>query len=212
MCLVIAPGRHLRLGAERVELAGSLKYLGILLENKGTLYGEPFRFATDKAQRVMSSLCRLMPKIGGPREHRRRLLVGVAHSVLLYRDPTWVPSLELSPAGHAAMVAVQRRAALRCVSAYRTVSLDAALVAARLPPIDLLALERFSAYDAKRAAAPVDTGLVVMPDGAQPRLPASHPRMRTLAKWSGRLRGWDPPEGSGRAWTRTMIPPGLLGR
>ena len=68
-----------------------------MLENKKTLYGAHFRAVADKAQRVMSSLGRLMPNMGGPRERRRELLVSVVHGVLLYGAPARAYSLQLCP-------------------------------------------------------------------------------------------------------------------
>ena len=203
---------RIRLGGEPVVLGESLKYLGILLERKGTLYGAHIRAAADKAQRVMTSLSRLMPNVGGPREQRRRLLVGVVHSVLLYGAPTWGPHLHDIPGAVAVMAAVQRRAALRSVCAYRTVSLDAAAVVASTVPIDLLAIERCEAFDAKRVADREAIGLAGTAAGDQLRPPALRPRTLTLARWSRRFQRLEAPEESGRAWTRTLIPPDALER
>jgi len=207
---VLRTSPRIRLDGEPVAIGQSLKYLGILLENKGILFAAHFRAAADKAQRVMSSLCRLMPNIGGPRERRRRLLVSVVHSVLLYGAPTWASALRYCPAGAAAMASVQRRAALRSVCAYRTVSHDAAVVVAGIPPIDLLASERCRAFDARNAVDRARTDLPGAPAADAPHLPALLPRARTLTKWSRRLGALEVPEESGRAWTRALIPPDAL--
>lgn len=69
------------------------KYLGILLKNKGTMYGAHFRGAADKARRTMDALSGLMLNVGGPRKKIRRLLTSVVNSVLLYGTLMWALSL-----------------------------------------------------------------------------------------------------------------------
>lgn len=49
----------------------------------------------------------------------------------------------------AELTKVQRKAAIRVVSAYSTISTEAAQVLADLPPIDLLAIERRNTYMGK---------------------------------------------------------------
>lgn len=203
---------RIRLGGETVALGHTLKYLGIVLDDKGVLYGTHFRAAADKAQRVLESLGRLMPNIGGPREQRRRLLVGVVHSVLLYGAPTWASTLCANTAGLAAMARVQRRAALRSVCAYRTVSYESTAVVSRVLPIDVLARERCEAFNVKRVADQQMTGLERGAAINRLQPPAIGPRTRSIRIWSERLRSVDVPEESGRAWTRSLIPPEALER
>lgn len=83
------------------------------------------------------------------------------------------------------MSAVQRRAAIRVACCYRTVSMDAALVLAGLPPIDLLARERQQSYDQSRGG----TNL------ADPNA------LSLLQVWQGRWRS----SNKGR-WTFRLIP------
>ena len=90
---------RLRIEGQIVRPGESLKYLGIVLENKGTWFGAHLRAAADKTRRVMTALSRLMPNVGGPRAGRRRLLSNVVHSVLLYGAPTWAPTLTFNPRG-----------------------------------------------------------------------------------------------------------------
>ncbi|RXF70349.1 hypothetical protein EKK70_17640, partial [Desulfovibrio sp. DS-1] len=204
-CGVWKTAPRIRLAGQTVETAETLKYLGITFSTKGSLFGAHLRGAALKAGRVMSSLGRLMPNVGGPREPRRRLLTGVVQSVLLYGAPTWAHTLCWDKPALAAMAAVHRRAAIRRVCAYRTVSHDAAVVVARTPPIDLLATERQRAFIA-RIAEDERTELAELDDGDRLRPPpAASLRIRTMARWSCRVRGWDVPVDSGRAWTRTLI-------
>lgn len=66
---------HLRIHGQTVPLETSLKYLGITLENKGTIYGAHWCAIADKALRRMNALTGLTPNIGDPRKSRRRLLI-----------------------------------------------------------------------------------------------------------------------------------------
>lgn len=204
---------RLRIEGQVVRPGATLKYLGVILENKGTWFGAHLHAAADKARRVMTALSRLMPNVGGPREGRRRLLAGVVHSVLLYGAPTWASTLPYNPRGVAVLASVQRRVAIASVSAYRTVSYDAATVVSRTVPIDLMACERFWAFEARRALRPTvtvgnrveETTASATPPGGPQRL-----RDRAVAEWARRYRRTDTPADTGREWTRTLIPPGLL--
>ena len=82
-----------------------------------------------------------MPNIGGPREAKRRLVASVVNSKLLYAAPIWTSALH-NYAIPKKLFSAQRCVVLRIVSAYRTVSSNAVLVLASVPPIDLLAEER----------------------------------------------------------------------
>lgn len=88
------------------------------------------------------------------------------------------------------LAAVQRRAAIRSVGAYCTVSYDAVTVVARTAPIDLMALERFEAFQARRSLNPAVTD--------DEKTPPCSP------EWTERSLG--PRE------LRTLIPPRLLSR
>jgi len=64
----------------RIEIRGSpvtvsteMTYLSIVVD-KTLLFKAHVRRAAEKAQRVGTQLARLMPNVGGPCEHRRRLL------------------------------------------------------------------------------------------------------------------------------------------
>ena len=90
-----------------------------------------------------------MRNVGGPREAKRRLLMNVPISVVMYGAPVWADLLRIVYR-RAEIEKVQRRAALRCVSAYRTVSTDAVCVLVRSPPVELLAAERQEVFDAMK--------------------------------------------------------------
>ena len=88
------------------------------------------------------------------------------------------------------MEKIQRRAAVRCVSAYRTVSTDALCILARTPSIELLAEERAVVFEAKKKTRTIRQALRVKQEA----------RRSLLAKWKERLTQ----TGKGE-WTRVLI-------
>ncbi|ENN73781.1 hypothetical protein YQE_09618, partial [Dendroctonus ponderosae] len=98
-----------------------------------------------RANSAMIALSRLMPNIGGPSPNKRRLLCSVARSILLYAAPAWGHSM--NTAKHRNIhTRIQRQAALRICSAYRTTSTDAILVIAETPPMDLVLEQILQTY------------------------------------------------------------------
>uniref|UniRef100_A0A224XPA7 Uncharacterized protein n=1 Tax=Panstrongylus lignarius TaxID=156445 RepID=A0A224XPA7_9HEMI len=87
-----------------------------------------------------------MANVGGPRAGTRRVLMSVAHSILLYGAEVWADALS-KEAHRKRLARVQRLGALRIVSAYRTVSESAVLVIAGVIPIALLARERKAIHE-----------------------------------------------------------------
>ncbi|KAM8701552.1 hypothetical protein ACLKA7_017656, partial [Drosophila subpalustris] len=96
--------------------------------------------AAKKASRATASLARLMANIGGPTQSKRRLLLTITNTILLYGCEVWAEALE-ADSRRKVYASVQRTAALRIASAYRTVSEAAVLVISSCIPIDLLAFE-----------------------------------------------------------------------
>ena len=97
---------------------------------------------------MTSALSRLMANINGPRPSKRRLLMSVTQSILLYGSEIWANALKKKVYRKRIRIAgVQYRGALRIACSYRTVSEPAALVIAGIIPIDLLALERRSIFE-----------------------------------------------------------------
>jgi len=109
----------LRLEGQAVWLGLSLNLVEVILENKGTIFCAYLRALSEKAERVMSALSGLMPNVGGPRKGRRRLLVSVVQSILLYGAPMWAPTLVYNRRGVEMLARVQRRAVIRSACAYR---------------------------------------------------------------------------------------------
>lgn len=135
---------QLTLEGFNVPYTNAVRYLGVWLDRK-------LRFATHlektaaKAATTAQQLARLMPNIGGPKTNRRKLMLSVVHSTLLYAAPIWAEKLH-TQTYRKRITCVQRRCALRVAAAYRTVSEDAVLVIVATPPADLLAVERKERY------------------------------------------------------------------
>ena len=68
-----------------------------------------------------------MTNIGGSREAKRRLVASVVHLKLLYAASVWASALDNHSIQNR-LSSAQRGAAMRIISAYRTVSTSAALV------------------------------------------------------------------------------------
>lgn len=133
-----------------IESKEAIKYLGFTLDTKMT-FGEHTRKAAAKASATATSLSRLMKNIGGPRASKRKLLMSVTNSMLLYGSEIWAETLE-TEWYRKSVAGAQRRAALRVCSAYCTVSEPAVLAIAGSIPVDLLAMERKRIFDRRREA------------------------------------------------------------
>ena len=73
----------MQVGKEEIETMMVIKHLGIMMDTKLTFW-DHIRMALDKAASVTTALSRLMPNVNGPRSGKRRLLITVAQSILLY--------------------------------------------------------------------------------------------------------------------------------
>ena len=169
-----------------LEATNSVKYLGVTIDAKLT-YWNYINQAADKAAKSVAALSRLMPNVAGPRASKRRLLMEVAHSIMLYGAEVWAKSLVFNKYRRR-LGSVQRRAALRVACAYRSVSEKAVLVVAGIVPIDLLAKERAVVYEEQ---------LVESKETARARA-----RECTLMAWQER---WEK-DSMVAMWTHTLIP------
>ena len=136
------------LGEHEIKWKKSIKYQCVQLDRR-LRFGEHLQIATAKAIQCGAAPTRLMSNIGGPREAKRRLVVSVVNSKLLYAAPIWTSALN----NHAILkklFSAQRGVVIRIISAYRTVSTSAVLVLASVPPIDLLAEERQETFQLRK--------------------------------------------------------------
>ena len=83
----------------------------------------------------MGMLSGLIANIGGPTQAKRKLIMAATNSILLYGNEIWCDAPEIENKWKI-LSAVQRTAALRVASFYRTVSGAAVLVIVGEIPID----------------------------------------------------------------------------
>lgn len=133
------------IGEIPIAIQPSIKYLGVMVDSNWK-FGEHIRFIKEKANRVMQALNHLMPNLRGPDERRRRLYAGVVTSIMLYGAPVWGEAL-INNRMAGRLVSIERTLAQRVISAYRTVSYNAALLLARLPPVRLMATMRKKIFE-----------------------------------------------------------------
>ena len=95
------------------------------------------------------TLSRLMSNLDSPKASKRKLLMSVIHSILLYGAEIWGEALDKAIYAKG-MIRVQRQGVLT----YRTVSEAAVLVIADIIPIKLLPKERKLVYDRKNEGDP----------------------------------------------------------
>lgn len=174
----------LRVGETEVISKPAVKYLGVLVDCNLRFFDQ-IKATADKAARGVAALSWLMANVGGPKAAKRRLLMSSVQSVLLYGSEIWAHALA-KEMYRKRLGRVQRRAALRVASAYRTVSEPAVLVIAGVIPIALLAQERQSVYRRKGQG--------------DPEAIRAEERSHTLATWQGI---WERERRS--SWTRSLI-------
>lgn len=133
---------------EIIDSGRTVKYLGVTIDAKLTFWAHLQETAT-KASKAVTALARLMPNMNGPSPAKRRTLMGVVHSILLYGSEIWADAL-LADKYRRKLASIQRKGALRIASAYRTVSEAAVLVIAGIVPIDIQAMERKRVYHRHR--------------------------------------------------------------
>ena len=184
------------LGEHKIEWKKSIKYLGVQLDRRLS-FGEHIQIATAKAIQCGATLTRLMPNIGGRREAKRRLVVSVVNSKLLYAALVWTNALN-NHAIQKKLFSAQRGVVLRIVSAYRTVLTSAALVLVSVPPIDLSAEERKETFQLRKDLT-CATNLQEITRTKEAI--CKDVRRRLLEKWQTRWRG----DQSAR-WTHRLIP------
>ena len=144
--LVIITTRHMPLTVEmqvlteKIHTQPYIKYLGLKLDCRLNFTAQ-LQHSAQKASQAAASLSKLMANIGELTQSKRRLLMSTTQAVLLYGAKIWTDSLD-KEYNKKMLGKIQRTAALRISSAYRTVSEEAVLVISGSIPIDLLAKER----------------------------------------------------------------------
>ncbi len=136
-------------------------------------------------------MSRLMSNLGGLSNGECKLFTNVAMLVLLYGAPIWADAVNAREYWRTEMVFVQRKVALRCVSAYRTVSTDAVCVLADIPLIEIVVDERKRVYSVTHR---------IKLKSAQVLRARGEERQVTLCTWKEQLS-----ESFKGEWTRLLI-------
>ncbi|KAJ8967279.1 hypothetical protein NQ317_001949 [Molorchus minor] len=123
---------NFEINGTRITPVKSIRYLGVILSERLN-FGEHIKKTSEKAEKKMSALTRILPNIGGPGMPGRRILYGVVESVILYAAPVWYMALDIHR-NLERLQSVQRRALLKVASGYRTISTAAIQVITGIPP------------------------------------------------------------------------------
>lgn len=178
---------NVKVGNQTIKSTRSLKYLGVMIDNKLS-FKEHIEYVSKKAARTQASLARILPNIGGPKPARRKLLATVINSVILYASPIWAGAMAVK-CSRKKLSSTYRLSTLRIISGFRTISEEAAGVVAGLIPIDILASEMKRIHDRKPGNKTQRTEV------------AREERLASIATWQSR---WDTAT-NGR-WTHSLIP------
>ncbi|CAB0032489.1 unnamed protein product [Trichogramma brassicae] len=130
----------LRAGDPYITLALCIRYLGVHIDAR-LRFDEHLPIVSDKANRVAGALLGLMPNIGGPRNSRLRLCASVVDSIHLYSAPAWSEAAKTHDYVRRA-ASIHRRACLRVICGFCSISHEASYVLASISPLELLIGER----------------------------------------------------------------------
>lgn len=102
--------------------SGSVKYLGVIIDNNMTMKEHVIQTAQKLHERI-NSLSRIMATVNGPRASKKRLIANAVLSVMLYAAPIWKEAVEHRK--YAKMLeGINRRLAIMIAAGYRTVPGD----------------------------------------------------------------------------------------
>lgn len=170
------PTPNIVLCRHRIPIAKDARYLRVKFDSRMT-FRSHIRNIANSTRGIIDFLAKIMPNSGGPNANKRRLIMNIANSRLLYAAPLWANTVMKYTTSRGTILGAQRAAALCIIRAYRTVSSEAALAIAGTPPANLLAVEE----ERIRSRIKID-----------PQLPRykvrTEERARTITIWSSLWR------------------------
>lgn len=136
---------HIEILGDCIEVTRQIKYLGVILDYKLN-FKDHFSYTRAKVLKITRALWSLMPNLRGPDQDKRKLYACMINSILLYAAPVWADKLWNFKIYQYKMASAQRSMATRIISAYRTVSYDAAMLLAGIPPLFIMAKRQQNLY------------------------------------------------------------------
>lgn len=134
-------GIEFEIGDTKIVPKQFVKYLGVTFD-KRLNFGEHIETVTQKAISKLGNLYRILPRVGGAGERKRKMLFqAVASSIILYASPVWEMGLNTKK-NRDKLEKIDRKIGLRVCRGYRTISTDACMVIAGLVPLQLQIEER----------------------------------------------------------------------
>lgn len=123
----------INVGGVEIRSSDSIRYLGVRIHRK-LLWLPHVQAVSEKAERVVQAVTRLLPHHSGPRTSKARLLAAVAESVIRYAAPIWHAAVNRREAQRV-LNRVQRKAASAVARTFRTTSHEVATLIAGMVPI-----------------------------------------------------------------------------
>ncbi|ENN71804.1 hypothetical protein YQE_11538, partial [Dendroctonus ponderosae] len=145
--LLIAPRKVtsivLEAGERSIATSDHVKYLRAAIDRNVKMRTH-IRKTAEKANKMITLLYRLRPRVGGPKASKRRTLARTVRSASLFGVLMWHLTLKFKH--YSDLIAgINRRLAIMITSAYRTVPTTAVEAIAGMIPFDLL--DRWSRYE-----------------------------------------------------------------
>lgn len=175
--------REIRIRGKRIVLQNKIKYLGLVIKDDWS-FKDHLETVAKKAEGVMGKIERLLANRKGPSERKWKLYCNMVNSIVLYGAPIWAEDIKENPKIGKGIISVQRRAALRVIRAYKTVSTETALVMARNPPVELLAAKMKAVHDRKKIG--VNKNITITEIGLNLIRKQEHEKM--VRAWKDRVR------------------------
>lgn len=163
------------INGHKVQPAKTVKYLGVWLDENLNFQAHAAT-VSQEATKAYNCLAAILSKTN-VRMAKRRIIASVVEAKLLYGCEVWLT--RMPGCAFKILESVQRKAAIRVIQGYPTISTDAALVLAGMVPIRIKAESRYNKSENGRKIA----------------------QEQTLMKWQ---RRWEAADTG--AWTRRLIP------